>query len=439
MECVFRRKIENRIIRYFNDAEAPILVIEGARQVGKSFIIRSLCKKHYSHFVEINLMNDKENERIFENISDANDFFMVVQSISGQKLGDCGDTIIFLDEIQEYPYLLTMLKSLKNENRYRIIVSGSLLGVTLTKTSSIPIGSIEIVRMYPMDFEEFLWANGIDDRLISEIKKSVTDRTQISDGVHKRLLKLFKYYLICGGLPYCVGLFIGENDIVRLRDAQLNIYALYGDDASKYDRENKLHTKAIFDIIPSTIENKRKRMFVKDIDGSKSRFSDYEEDFDVLVNSGIVLEVKCCANPAFRLLESAKRNLLKLYFADVGLLTAVLFRYNVSPILNDDVKVNLGNVYECAAAMQLAANGHELFYADDKKIGEIDFLIDDYNSLSVKAIEIKSGKDFRKHNALDNVMKKYEGISDGIVLSGNGNIESVGKMTYLPIYALMFI
>lgn len=293
--------------------------------------------------------------------------------------------------------------------------------------------------MYPMDIEEFFWANGIQKDLLNDVRTMVENRESIPDGLHKRLMDIFKDYLICGGLPYCVDLFLNDRDVVQVRDAQKDIHELYGNDASKYDMENKMHTKAVFDSIPSNIENKRKRIFAKDIEGKENaRFSDYKDDFDNLVDSGVVLQVTCCSNPVFPLRESAKRNLLKLYISDVGILTGLLYRYNVKPLREGIPQINLGNVYECVAAMQLSANGHTLYYSDNKKYGEVDYLVDDYDNLSVKALEIKSGKDYKKHNAIDKLMEINDNCN-GIVLSNSGNIEVRGRIVYLPIYSLMFI
>lgn len=440
MSVVFERKIESRILDYFNDPNAPILIVEGARQVGKSFIIRTLGSKHYSHFVEINLIQDKQGQQIFDNIRTTKDFYYAVQSVASEPLGDSKDTLIFIDEIQEHENLITMLKFLREENRYRYIVSGSLLGVEFKKTASVPVGSVSTVRMYPMDIEEFLWANGIQKELLTDLSMVITKREQVPDGLHKRIMDLFKDYLISGGLPYCVDVFLKTQDVISVRNAQKDILEMYGNDATRYDINNKLHTKLILDMIPSNIENKRKRIFAKDIEGKpNARFDKFSDDFDCLVDSGVVLKVDCCTNPVFPLIESMKLNLLKLYYADVGLLTYTLYRNNVRPLREDLPQINLGNVYECVAAMQLSANGHNLFYMDSKPLGKVDYLIDDYDSLSVTALEIKSGKDYRRHNAIDKLMRSEKWCGQGIVLSNAGTVETDGKLTYLPIYALMFI
>ena len=440
MSAVFDRKIESKIIDYFKTDGAPILILEGARQVGKSFIIRTLGKRYYKHYVEINLIRDSEEFEYFNNIKSTKDLYYTIQSVANEPLGDSSDTLVFLDEIQERNDLITLLKFIREDNRYKFIVSGSLLGVEFSKTASIPVGSVSTVRMYPMDLEEFLWANGIQKQLIRDLGEMIRKKDSIPEGLHRRMMDLFRDYLISGGLPYCVDLFLKDRDIISLRNAQKDILEMYGNDASKYDLKNKMHTKLVLDSIPSNIENKRKRIFAKDIEGKKNaRFEEYKDDFDCLVDSGVVLRVDCCSNPVFPLIESFKRNLLKLYYADVGLLTFILYRNNVKPLREDMPQINLGNVYECFAASQLSVNCHRLFYMDNKTYGEVDYLIDDYESLSVTALEIKSGKDYRKHNAIDKLIKNSNWKGNCVVFSNSGDVESDGKITYMPIYALMFM
>lgn len=440
MQDSFERKIEKTIIDYFDDVNAPILVIEGARQVGKTYIIERLGKSRFEHFVSINMIEDKLGDRIFENVGSVEDLYFLIQAKCNEELGDASDTLIFIDEIQEYPNLFTLLKFLKTDGRFRFIASGSLLGITLRKTTSIPIGSIQMVRMYPLDFEEFLWAKGVSKSVIDEVRIDVQQRKPIPEGIHKIFLRHFKDYLISGGLPYCVNEFLSKKDIVSLRKIQEDIHALYSDDASKYDMKNRLHTRSIYDLVPSTVENKKKRIRLKDIENkSYSKYSEYQEDFESLIGSGIVIEVKCSADPRFPLIQTAKNSMLKLYMNDVGLLSCILFRNNIKPLLEDLPQVNLGNIYETAAAQMLASRDEPLFYCDSKKMGEVDFIIDDYESLNTKALEIKSGKDYKTHSALNNLMSSNNGPSEGIVFSNDGRVEKEEAITYLPIYALMFV
>ena len=435
------RKIEKIIIDHFNSNSNKILLVNGARQVGKSYIIRYVGKKLFANYIEINLLEDSLGDRFFENVNTVSDFYMQVSMIAGNKMKNKNDTLIFLDEIQVYPQLLTLLKFLKQDDRYTYVASGSLLGVTLAETSSIPIGSISVIQMYPLDFEEFLYANGFNEYAIKTIRDRYLKRECLDDATHNKVLSLFKRYLIVGGLPDVVNTYIADNNIAKVRAIQEEIYRYYAADASKYDVEKKLKIRRIYEMIPSSLENKKKRIVIKDIDGIKGKtFSQYQDEFDYLTNAGIALEVKAISTPVFPMIEFSSKNLLKLYLNDVGVLTSILYGNNARGILNDEKSINLGTVYESVVASELKAHGHKLFYYDNRQNGEVDFLIDDYDNLSALPIKVKSGKDYTTHSALNKfVNNKDYHVNKAYVLSNNREIEVKGNILYLPIYYAMFI
>jgi predicted AAA+ superfamily ATPase len=189
------------------------------------------------------------------------------------------------------------------------------------------------------------------------------------------------------------------------------------------------------------MENKKKRVILKDIEDKRwSRFSDYTDEFEYLISSGIALEVMAISNPKYPLAESMTKNLLKLYLNDVGLLTSVLYGTNIMPIINEVLSVNLGSVYENMVAGELSAHGRKLFYYDNKKQGEVDFIINDTNKVSVVPIEVKSGKDYTVHSSINRMVNVDDyGIATGYVLSNNREITQKGKVVYMPIYATLFI
>lgn len=441
---MLHRKIEKTIINYLKSNSNKIMIINGARQIGKSYIIRyvgkEILKNKFKNYIEINFVEDSISEKLFENVNNKEDFYFQLSMIAGEKMGNKDNTLIFLDEIQQYPQFLTLLKFLKLDDRFTYICSGSLLGITLYKTTSIPIGSIEIVNMYPLDFEEFLYANNFNDLAINTIKNHFNNLTTLEENTHNKILNLFKKYLLIGGLPDAINSYIENNNIVYVRKIQSEIYNYYGDDASKYDKENKLKIKRIYDLIPSYLENKKKRVVVKDIENKKGkRYSNYQDEFEYLVNSGIALEAKAISNPKFPLIESSSKNLLKLYLNDVGILTNILYKNNINAVLKDERSINLGTVYESIVASELKAHGHNLFYYDNKKSGEIDFLIDDFESLSIKPIEIKSGKDYSIHSAISKFISNENNKgSKGYVLSNNRRIYEKNNIIYMPIYMIMF-
>lgn len=438
---MFYRKIEEKLKQYYNSTDSKIIVINGARQIGKSFIIRETAKKHFKHYVEINLKEDFDGDKLFENVKKTKDFYLQVSALYGNNINDYNDTIIFLDEIQVYPHLLTLLKALKQENKYRYIASGSLLGITL-KHTFIPMGSIEEVKMYPMDFEEFLYANNVGKDVIEYLKDCFNNIKPVSDGIHKIMLERFKEYLICGGLPDSVKAMVLENNIFKTKENQNQTYEYYKDDASQYDEKHSLKIRRIYDIMPSYMGNKVKRIKFKQIENYEdSNLLKYEDEFDYLINSGCALGVKAIANPKFPLIESSSKNLIKLYFNDVGILSNVLYKNNITAILNNDKGINLGSIYETAVAMELIAHNHELYYFDSKKVGEVDFLVNDYDNLSVLPIEIKSGKSTYGYRAIPKLIDKngnYK-LKKGYIFSNNNVVKREEDLYTFPIYLIMFI
>lgn len=438
---MLRRKIEKCIENYLTSNQKEVLVITGARQVGKSYIIRQVGQRLFPNYIEINMAEDSMNKKLFENVTSTELFYMRLSSVAGNKMHDRSNTLVVLDEIQTYPQLLTLLKFLREDNRFQYIASGSLLGVTLRQTASIPVGSLEEKRMFPMDFEEFLWAMNFGDLAINGIKEKFEKEEPLDEKMHETVMHLFRKYLLIGGLPESINAYISSTNIVNVRRVQRHIHKLYGNDASKYDEQNRLKIKRVYDMIPSIMENKKKRIVAKDIEGKKGkRMTDYADEFDFLISSGIAMEVQAISKPVFPLKETSTKNLLKLYINDVGILTGLLYGNNIDAILSDKESINLGNVYESAVAQELLANGFPLFYYDNKSRGEIDYLVDDYSRLSVLPIEVKSGKDYTRHSALTNFVNTDEyNISKAYVFSNNRAVTHKGCITYMPIYYVMFL
>ena len=336
-----------------------------------------------------------------------------------------------------------MLKFLKEDDRFTYIASGSLLGVTLKKTSSIPMGSIELKRMFPLDFEEFLLANGFNRFAIDMMHEKFLASESLDAAAHEKVMDLFKKYLLIGGLPDAINTFIADTNIVKVRTIHRDIRAFYADDASKYEVDNnkKLKIRRIYEMIPSNMGNKKKRVVFQEIEDKRGkRFSDYQDEFEYLISAGIALDVNAISTPVFPLTQAVGKNLLKLYLNDVGLLTDVLYGSNIRAILDDETGINLGSVYESVVAQELAAHSCKLFYYDNRSKGEVDFLIDDYDNLSAVPIEVKSGKDYTIHSALSAFVKNEDyHVKKAYVLSNTREITTNGKITYLPIYDVMFL
>lgn len=434
------RKIGEVIKEHLKSDSAKVLLVDGARQVGKTYIIRYVGKSMFENFIEINMAEDSLGNRLFSGVRTVEDFYLQVSMLHGEKMKQKENTLIFIDEIQAYPHLLTLLKFLSQEGKFSYIASGSLLGVTLSETPSIPMGSIRKIRMFPLDFEEFLYANGLNGFAVDAMRKKFECAEALDETVHKRIMDLFRKYLLVGGMPDAVNAYLSEKNITAVREIQNEIHEFYAADASKYDIERKLKIRRIYDMIPSNMENKKKRIVAKDVENRRGRtFNDYADEFEYLISAGIALNVQAISNPVFPLIESSGKNLLKLYLNDVGLLTGILYGNNIRAILDDEKSVNLGSVYETVAASELIAHGHKLFYYDNRTKGEVDYLIDDYDSLSVVPLEIKSGKDYTVHSALNTLTENKDyGAKKAFVLSNEREISKKGTITYLPIYYIMF-
>ena len=438
---MFERKIEKILYRNYENTNENIILIDGARQIGKSYIVRATASKVFKNYIEIDLKSDFEGDQLFKDVKNTKSFYLLLSSLYGDKLGTLQDTIVFLDEIQFYPQLITLLKDLKKEARYRYITSGSLLGVTL-KHIFIPMGSIDEIKMFPMDFEEFLWANSVGKDVIEYLKECFVKREKVDESLHKYIFSLFKDYLISGGLPDAISEYVINRNVMQTRNVQTQTYTYYRDDCSKYDSQRLLKITRVYDLLMSNMENKVKRIIFKKIeDKDDSNLQKYEEEFDYLVASGVVNEAYAISNPIFPLNESISKNLIKLYYNDVGILSNLLYRNNIKAILDVDNGTNLGSVYETVCANELRAHGHDLYYFDSKKVGEVDFLINDYDNGSVLPIEIKSGKNQNNYRAIPKLVDKDGNYSlpYGYIFANKNECSIDNNLITMPIYMIMFV
>ena len=436
------RKISERLKEYFSSDSDRLLVIDGARQTGKSYIIREIGSAMFPNYIELNMEEDKVGQRIFADARTLDDFYLALGVVAGDKMKDRKSTLVFIDEIQAYDHLLTLVKFLMKDGRFTYIASGSQLGISLRNTSSVPAGSLDIEHLYPMDFEEFLYANGVGELVVKSMRDCFLERKPLSEALHGKMLDFFKKYLLVGGLPQAVDAYVRTKNIAEFRRIQGEVHAMYGIDASKYEVEHgkRLKIRRIFDMIPSSLENKKKRVVIRDIEGKKwKRSDDYVDEFEYLISSGIALDVKAISKPSYPLIENSGKNLMKLYLNDVGILSGIYYRNNVSAVMSDVKSINLGSVYETVVAQELRAHGYELYYYDNKKNGEVDYLIDDSDHLSNIPLEVKSGKDYTVHSALDKFMSIEEyNIRDAYVLSNEREVTVRNDITYIPIYYVMF-
>ena len=440
MGKILKRKIEKILEDYYANDPGKILLVDGARQTGKSFIIRQTASQRFRNYIEVNLFEDRLGAGIFAGV-DTVEKFNIAVSLAAGNIGDATkeNTIVFLDEIQEYPQLLPLLKFINQEGRYRYIGSGSALGVELARTSSIPMGSIDVVRLHPLDFEEYLWANGVGEDVISYLRKCFYGDMVVNENIHMTIMRHFRMYLAVGGLPEAVVMHVDGASITQIRTVHAQIRGFYGADCAKYDSEHRLQIMRIYSMLPSFMEQRKKRVVYKKIDPRSARSDRYADEFDYLIASGVALGVQAVTNPVFPLDASVTKNLIKLYLNDVGLLSSVLFGPNLKAIMDDAKSINLGSLYETAVAMELSAHGHTLFYYDNRSKGEVDFLLNDYDTLSILPVEVKSGRDYQIHSSLTNMLNDGQCASRAVVLSNSHKYSRRDGVAYMPVYNVMFI
>lgn len=431
---MLKRKIEAGIEHFF-ETQRKALLITGARQIGKTYSIRQYARKHNVNLVEINFLENENAKKLFEGASSSKDILVRISALTDVPLKE-GETLIFFDEVQECKEIVTAIKFLVEAGKYQYILSGSLLGVELKDIRSVPVGYMDIMEMFPLDFEEFCGANGVSEKVIARLQECFEKRTVVDAVIHEKMMEMFRLYLIVGGMPDAVNTFLATNDLKRVEEIQRGIIRLYKKDIAKYDPDNRLYLEEIFNLIPSELNGKNKRFIMKKLN-ENFKFSRYENSFIWLKEAGVALPVYCASAPEAPLLLSKSTNLFKLFASDVGLLAAMYMNGLQIRILNKETDINFGSIYENAVAQELHAHGLDLYYFNSKKMGELDFLIE-YKG-SVLPLEIKSGKDYTRHVALNNVLATANyTIEEGMVFSSN-NVKTEGKVIYYPIYMIMFL
>ena len=432
---MLERRIKQEIRDFLDGDRKEALMVTGARQVGKTYIIRECAKEIYKNIVEINFVENQQAVKLFENITGSKDILLRLSALTDVPMIP-GETLVFFDEVQECPEIVTAIKFLVEDGQYRYILSGSLLGVELKDIRSVPVGYLSILEMYPLDFREFCEANRVSQTVMDKLKECFEKKQPVDELIHEKMMELFRLYLIVGGMPAVVDAYIRTNNLKEVLRIQQGIVQLYYKDIAKYDKDNKLYLDEIFSLIPSELNNKNKRFIMKDLN-ENFRFSRYENSFIWLKEAGVALPVYCVQEPEIPLLLSKSTNLFKLFLSDVGLLASMYVDGLQLKILNREKDINFGAIYENVAAQELKAHGFELYYFNSKKQGELDFVIE-YQG-NVLPLEIKSGKAYTRHNALDNVLKDERYAIPQALVFCNENISTVDKIVYLPIYMIGFL
>ena len=434
---MLKRKIDAIFANFLADTSKKALLLTGARQVGKTFSVRRFGVAHFDSFIEFNFIKNEAALNIFRNVSSEKDVLLRISALADKPLKP-GRTLIFFDEVQVCPEVITFIKFLVDEGSYRYILSGSLLGVELKNIRSVPVGYLSEAQMYPLDFEEFLWANGTQDDILSHLRNSCANRTSPDPVVHSKIMRYHLLYLITGGMPAVVQKYIDTNDLRLVVLEQNAIIREYKRDITQYDERLKMRLRHIYDIMPSELNKHNKRFFLKNAT-NRGRLDRSESDFIWLAEAGVAIPVYNVDEPKIPLQLAKKSNLFKFFLNDVGLLCAMYANGIQMKILNGETGINFGAIYENYVAQELLAHGFDsIYYYNSKTHGEVDFLVE--SDGVVLPIEVKSGNSFKSHASLDNLLKVNEfGIPSAWVISKSEKIEVVGKTTYMPIYSLMFL
>lgn len=407
------------------------LLVTGARQIGKTWLIRDEIEKSgYTKF-EINFIDQPDMVHYLDAEMSADEFLVKLRMIMPE---DCKphETIVFFDEIQKCPEIVTKIKFLVDEGSFKYVMSGSLLGVELKGIASAPVGYLSVLRMYPMDFEEFMIANLVSKATLEMLKDKFETVRPVDEFIHQKLLALFFVYLIVGGMPDAVKTYIATKDIREVDKIQRDIVTQYKEDFSQYESEDKkLKLISIYDIIPSEL-NKQNKKFVFTMLDKELKFDRYENSFLWLKDAGVALPVYNVEAPVIPLLASKSSNVFRLFSSDIGLLTSAYPAATKIELINKNGEVNNGAHFENAVAQQLLCNGFEPYFCKKKNIGELDFLIE--MDGKVVPIEVKSGKAYRTHKALDHFMNVSDYHIEKAYVFSIGNVEKDGNVTYLPIY-----
>lgn len=430
---MINRKIDTYISNYYA-TNRNALLITGARQIGKTYSIRKFGKT-FKNFIEINFLETPKAVSLFKEAESSSDILLRLSALTAKPLIK-NETLIFFDEVQVCPEIVTAIKFLVDEGSYRYILSGSLLGVELNDLRSEPVGYMGVKDMYPMDFEEFISYIGISKQVIDSLRYSWENRVPVDNFIHSKIMELFRLYLVVGGMPAVVAKYGESNNLQEVMAVQQDIINLYKRDISQYDLNSKLNLNEIFNLIPSELNAKNKRFIFKSLN-ENAKYERFQNSFLWLKNAGVALPVYNVEEPKVPLLLSRSRNLFKLFQCDVGLLAAQYAEGIQLRIINGDKSINFGSIFENAVAQELVAHSFDVYYYNSKKRGEIDLVIE-LNG-KVIPIEVKSGKDYEVHRALSNIMdcSEYE-LPQAIILNNN-NLKLEGKYLYAPIYMVMFI
>lgn len=429
---MLRRKAIERFRFWKEHKTKQALLVTGARQVGKSYLIDEFARQSYPHVVSFDFVKNPAAAKALAEAGDAADFAFRVSVLSQEPLVR-GKTVVVFDEIQACPDVLTYVKYLVDQGDYDYILSGSLLGVALEGVRSLPVGYVTEVQMYPLDFEEFCWAQGLPDSVLPSLAQNAVRAEPVPDYLHDRLTTLFKRYLIVGGMPDVVVSYGTSNALDQVRVLQRDIRRLYREDIAKYaPKDRRLVIQDIYELVPSELLTPSKRFRLNSIPDVK-RFTQVEDEFLWLTRAGVALDETAVTEPVMPLLAAKKKGAVKLFLSDVGLLMGSYVKQTAAALLGDEASVNLGGVYENYVVQELVAHGFDAHYYSGKRVGELDAVVERDDG-EILLFEVKSGTSYKTHAALDNALATWPSPGREAFVLSHANIERDGDVLYLPLY-----
>lgn len=435
MQDMLKRKIISQLTGWKEESVNKALLIKGARQVGKTTIVRQFARSHYENFIEINFEQMPMTKQAFEGNLDARTILINLSAMGFGPL-EPGKTLIFFDEIQSCPKARTAIKFLVEDGQFDYIESGSLLGINYKDVSSYPVGFEHEIDMYPLDFEEFLWACNISEDVVDMLRDCYENHRTVPDFLHQQIMDRYRQYLIVGGMPEVVATYLDNEDFNKTITNQKDILTGYRNDISKYAGKDKLLVKSVFDAIPGQLSKQDKRFVLAAIEKNASRRK-YGAPTQWLVDAGMAYYSFNVGSFELPFPSHENLRLYKIFFVDSGLMCAMMLDNIQGKVLTGDIFVNEGALAENYVAGELTKHGISLNYYDRKSKHELDFVFPEGNKISV--IEVKSGKDYMKHTSLDVAQSLFsDRINRRIVMSGN-NLKSENGVLYLPFYMSMFI
>ena len=437
---MLKRKIEKILIDWKKQENKQCLLIRGARQVGKTFTIEQFCKKNYESYIYINFELSPTLKDIFEGDLDISTIIMKLEVTFPDIKIKPGKTVLFLDEIQSCPNARVSLKSFAIDKKIDVIASGSLLGLYYKEITSYPVGYERIVDMYPLDFEEFLWAVGIKEELIEKVRECFKNKTKIDEYILEQLNKQFRMFLIVGGMPRIVDEYIKEKSLGNVISLQKSMIEDYKLDVVKY-AETSIRQKVIntFDSIPAQLAQKNKKFsYVNILDNEKNVGErKYSSSIEWLKNAGIINYCYNLTEPAAPLKSNIRIDCFKIYVRDTGLLMAMYENGIQKDILNNELYINEGAILENVCAEEIQTRYNNVMYYEKKSQLEIDYILN-IDGI-VTALEVKSGKN-KQSKSLQSIVNNYKTVSRYIKLEKNTNIyvDNLGIEHY-PLFMIMFI